>query len=60
MTKKVSITRKVTSHCKDCFYAIPKMDNLSVATGEPILASCRYQPYLILLNQPSCNEFKQK
>lgn len=46
--------------CKECFYAIPKMDNLSITTGEPILASCKFEDYLILLNGLSCKNFKQK
>ena len=61
MTKKVSTIKKPDYRCKDCFYAIPDMTNLSIKTQEPILGSCRFQPYKILLNETACNEnFKKR
>lgn len=63
MTKKVSITKKQTSceKCKDCYWSIPDMSNLSIPTQEPIMGSCRFQKYKVLLNQNACNEnFKKR
>ena len=61
MTKKVSTIKKKEERCKDCFYAIPDMSNLSIPTQEPIMGSCRFQKYKILLNQNACYEnFKKR
>lgn len=61
MTKKVSIIKKPDYKCKDCFYAIPDMSNLSIKTQEPIMGSCRFQKYKVLLNQTACDEnFKKR
>lgn len=56
MTKKVSITKR----CEKCYYAIPDMNNLSFASGEPIMATCKFQEYKILLTQAACDEFKER
>ena len=60
MTKKVSTIKKKEERCKDCFYAIPDMSNLSIPTQEPIMGSCKFQKYKILLNQNACYENFQK
>lgn len=59
MTKKVS-TIKSDEVCRDCFYCIPDMTNLSFATGEPIMGSCKYQKYKFLLSQKGCKEYGNK
>lgn len=58
MTKKVST---IKHKCCECYWSIPDMSNLSTNTHEPILGSCKYQQYKILLNQTACDEnFKKR
>lgn len=57
MTKKVSITK---TKCSDCYWSIPDMSNLSLKTNEPIMASCKFQKYKVLLKQEACNDFKKR
>lgn len=63
MTKKVSIIKKpkVEHKCHECYWSIPDMNNLSIPTQEPIMGSCKFQRYKILLNQTACYEnFKKR
>lgn len=55
MKKKIMPTN---TH-KKCFYVIPDMSNLSVETGEPILGTCRYCKYKVLLSEiTTCKYYK--
>ena len=61
MTKNVSTTKKQNFKCKECYWSIPDMNNLSIPTQEPIMGSCRFQKYKVLLNQDACDEnFKKR
>lgn len=55
MTKKVLNINK----CKDCYWCIPDMTNLSFASKEPIMGTCKFEKYKILLTQAACYEFKR-
>lgn len=46
--------------CADCFFIIPDMDNISFATGVPILGSCKYSPdKKVLMSDNVCEHFKK-
>lgn len=55
MTKKVLNINK----CKDCYWCIPDMTNLSFASKGPIMGTCKYNQYKFLLNGEACESFKK-
>lgn len=57
---KKNTDQEIELHCKDCYYAIPDESNISVVTGKPIFASCRFQKFKMLLNHDSCKQYKKK
>ena len=58
MAKK-PVKTEITHRCKDCVHCTPDMSNLSFATGEPILANCKFEEYKFLIDHNHCEKFKR-
>lgn len=56
--KKTNKTSEFTHG--ECKNVVPDMRNLSVNENKPILGTCKYQKYKILLSYPACEKFVKK
>lgn len=48
------------NYCRDCVHSEPDMSNMSFTTGRPILCSCKFQPFMMLLSHDRCENFQRR
>lgn len=57
--RKVKEIEKTFEFCETCAHIVPDMENLT-PDRKPILGSCKFQRYKMLLRSDKCEHYKSK
>lgn len=58
---RIKEVEKPSEFCETCIYIVPDMENLTPPPDrKPILGSCKFQRYKMLLRSDNCEKYRKK